>query len=74
MKNNNGSVLGFILFTFGKIAIASSGMSLLITTYTSTEPLNIAIIILYTIIGIYVILHGISNAGSLKKYKRTLWK
>jgi len=66
------SFKGYLLFTFGKIAIGTSGMIMLITTYLRTEPLDIGVTILYTIIGVYTILHALFNAGSITKYKKTL--
>ena len=68
----SGSVVGYVLFNFSKVAIGSCGAITLVTTYTRPEPLDIGVIIIYTIIGVYTIIHAIANAGSLSKYKKTL--
>jgi len=72
MEEKRPHFIGYLLFTFGKIAIGTSGIGMLITTYSRTEPLDTGITILYTIIGVYTILHALRNAGSLTRYKKTL--
>lgn len=64
--------LGYILFNFSKIAIGTCGMVMIMFTYTSPEPLDLGETIIYTIIGVYTILHSILNVGSLRKYKKLL--
>jgi hypothetical protein len=74
LKNNlqSGSVVGYILFNFSKVAIATCGAITLVTTYSRPEPYDIGVIIIYTIIGVYTIIHALTNAGNLSKYKKTL--
>ena len=65
------SIVGYLLFTFSKVAIASCGVATIVFTYTNPE-LETGTVIIYTIMGIYCVLHGLSNVGSLTKYKKTL--
>jgi len=64
-------VIGYILFNFSKIGIAVCGATTLVTTY-SYLSLDVGMTIIFTIIGVYTILHGILNVGSLRKYKKLL--
>ena len=64
--------IGYVLFTFGKIAIGTCGTLTLMLTYFYLEPLETGTTIIYTIMAIYAILHSLRNVGNLTKYKKTL--